>query len=78
VNFPKIEASAIYDNNEGAYKVQTDLENISNQDVELIYDCGEIIRDKSRPEEAECINVASETLNETKRKTIKKHVNFNL
>lgn len=70
-SFLQIEASATYDNNEDVYKVQTVVENISNQDIELNYDCGEIIRYKDRPEEAECINVASETINGTKTKATK-------
>jgi len=57
----QFDAQATYNKTSGKYDVVAKVTNNTNQQLELIYDCGRIIRYEGQPKKTECIAVYSES-----------------
>ncbi|QHE51725.1 hypothetical protein [Pontibacillus sp. HMF3514] len=57
----QVDAEATYNKTSGKYDVEAKVTNNTNQQLELIYDCGRIIRYEGQPQKTECIDVYSES-----------------
>jgi len=68
--YVKIDAEATLKREEDEYEVYVNIENRSEHDVQLVYECGELIRYEGRPEQIDCTNIYSEDLNSEKIKEL--------
>ncbi|QHE52676.1 hypothetical protein [Pontibacillus sp. HMF3514] len=68
--YVKIEAEATLKREENEYEVHVNIENRSEHDVQLVYECGELIRYEGRPEQIDCTNIYSEGLESEKVKEL--------
>lgn len=60
--YVRVEAEASWNREKDQYEVQVDIHNQSDHLIQLVYECGELIRYKGKPEQTECVNVYSKGL----------------
>ncbi|KGX87654.1 hypothetical protein [Pontibacillus marinus] len=68
--YVNVNAEASLKREENEYEVHVNIENRSDHDVQLVYECGELIRYEGRPEQIECTNIYSEGLESEKVKEL--------